>query len=199
MEKYSRTKHYIALEFKRMVETQPLKSITVNEIACRCKMNRGTFYYHFRDKQDLINWIYHTEVTVPVRRKMTHSSMSAKANYLFFQKLYESKKFYCQAIRLTGQNDLESYIYEEAVGNFKQAADNYVKYECGGEVLDKFGAEYLTLFYARANAALVVDWIRNGMPDSPEHIAAISQKANHCGMMGALKFCQTNVIRYGQD
>lgn len=35
--------------------------------SARCKINRGTFYYHFRDIQDLINWIYHTEVILPAR------------------------------------------------------------------------------------------------------------------------------------
>ena len=31
--------------------------ITVNDIANKCDINRQTFYYHFQDIRDLIEWI----------------------------------------------------------------------------------------------------------------------------------------------
>ena len=58
----------IATQLKEMSKTTPLRKITVNDIAEFCEINRSTFYYHFIDKQDAINYVYHSEVTEPLRQ-----------------------------------------------------------------------------------------------------------------------------------
>lgn len=55
------TKKAIALALKEVMKTKPLSKITVNEIAEECSINRQTFYYHFQDIQDLVEWICLTE------------------------------------------------------------------------------------------------------------------------------------------
>ncbi len=38
-----------------------LNKITVKEIVNRCGVNRQTFYYHFRDIYDLLDWMFINE------------------------------------------------------------------------------------------------------------------------------------------
>ena len=64
------TKKQIAAALMECLRSKPLKSITVADITACCGMNRGTFYYHFYDKQELINWIYHMEITEPTRQTL---------------------------------------------------------------------------------------------------------------------------------
>ena len=46
-----------AYTFKDLLKEKPFNKITVNDIANKCDINRQTFYYHFQDIRDLIEWI----------------------------------------------------------------------------------------------------------------------------------------------
>ena len=55
------TKMALAAALKKLLEKKPLSKITVTDITRECEINRHTFYYHFRDIYDLIEWIYVNE------------------------------------------------------------------------------------------------------------------------------------------
>ena len=55
------TKRALANELQELMAEQPFEKINVAQICQRCHMNRKSFYYHFRDKYDLVNWIFDTE------------------------------------------------------------------------------------------------------------------------------------------
>ena len=55
------TKEAIAASLKRLLTQKPLSKITVTDIAKECKVSRHTFYYHFRDVYDLMEWIYRSQ------------------------------------------------------------------------------------------------------------------------------------------
>ena len=40
-----------------MLLEKPLNKITINDITEDCGVNRMTFYYHFKDIYDLVDWI----------------------------------------------------------------------------------------------------------------------------------------------
>ena len=55
------TKRAFARAMKALMSEKPFEKISVGDICERCDMNRKSFYYHFRDKYDLVNWIFDTE------------------------------------------------------------------------------------------------------------------------------------------
>ena len=55
------TKNALASSLKSLMEQKPFQKINVNDICEGCGMNRKSFYYHFKDKYDLVNWIFYTE------------------------------------------------------------------------------------------------------------------------------------------
>lgn len=55
------TKRALATSLKELMLEQPFDKINVAQICARCNMNRKSFYYHFKDKYDLVNWIFDTE------------------------------------------------------------------------------------------------------------------------------------------
>ncbi|MEG0340302.1 MAG: TetR family transcriptional regulator, partial [Oscillospiraceae bacterium] len=57
------TKLMIAGGLKRLLETTPFAEVAVGDIAKHCKISRNTFYYHFKDKYDIISWVFYTEIT----------------------------------------------------------------------------------------------------------------------------------------
>jgi probable dihydroxyacetone kinase regulator len=52
------TKDALADSFKRLLSRRSFDKITVKDIVEDCGVNRQTFYYHFHDIYDLIEWIF---------------------------------------------------------------------------------------------------------------------------------------------
>ncbi len=55
------TKKELANAFKELINYKPINKITINDLIKHCKVNRNTFYYHFKDIYDLINWILNND------------------------------------------------------------------------------------------------------------------------------------------
>ena len=51
------TKEIIARTFTELLDEKPMSKITVKDIVERCGVNRNTFYYHFRDIPDVVEFI----------------------------------------------------------------------------------------------------------------------------------------------
>lgn len=96
------TKKALAAAFKELTEEIVFDKITIGHICEKCDMNRKSFYYHFKDKYDLIEWIYYTEFISEMERK-THSDIKSILLdiCLYFE---ENRKFYCKILKYDGQN-----------------------------------------------------------------------------------------------
>ena len=55
------TKLALAQSLKQLMAERTLDKITVKEIVTRCGVNRQTFYYHFKDIYDLLDWMFVNE------------------------------------------------------------------------------------------------------------------------------------------
>ena len=53
-----RTKLWIADKMKKIMAKKSLDKIRVTEICREAEIERPTFYYHFKDKYDLVAWIF---------------------------------------------------------------------------------------------------------------------------------------------
>ena len=53
------TKKAIMDCFLNMLKRKNIDRVTVTDICEECGINRNTFYYHFQDVYDLVDWIFH--------------------------------------------------------------------------------------------------------------------------------------------
>lgn len=105
------TKNALASALKELMEHEPFSKISVGDICDACGMNRKSFYYHFRDKYDLVNWIFDTEFIAAASRQKFSSEwelLGAICNYL-----YKERSFYCHALQITGQNSFSDYFRQK--------------------------------------------------------------------------------------
>lgn len=103
------TKKALAESMKELMSVKPMKKISISDIVEKCNLNRQSFYYHFKDKYDLVNWIYYTEFIVKIKDKPVKSWDFLEKICEFF---YENKTFYTNAFRVTGQNSFSEYFIE---------------------------------------------------------------------------------------
>ena len=102
------TKSALASALKELMETTPFAKITVSDICAKCNMNRKSFYYHFRDKFDLVNWIFDVEYLNHVqigKNLIGWNSVLHLCNYF-----YENKDFYRKAMKVEDQNSFINHF-----------------------------------------------------------------------------------------
>ena len=95
------TKRALANAFKDLLRLQPFEKISVGEICEACELNRKSFYYHFKDKYDLIQWIFQTEFISAM------GSVDAEDRWSFLSALcayFERERdFYVKILRISGR------------------------------------------------------------------------------------------------
>ncbi len=87
-----RTKLWIADAMKRLLVRKPLEKIFVTDICKEAEIERPTFYYHFKDKYDLMAWIF-CQQTMKTDVLSVESAAKAMNNmrqdYIFFKRAFE--------------------------------------------------------------------------------------------------------------
>lgn len=102
------TKEALAQAMKSLMMEKPFAKISIGDICGRCSMNRQSFYYHFRDKYDLVNWIFYTELIDKMSQHMPSNGWDMLYTVCCY--FYENRPFYVHALRVTGQNSFTEYF-----------------------------------------------------------------------------------------
>lgn len=106
----NQTKNALARSMKKLMREKPFEKISVSDICAECGINRKSFYYHFRDKYDLVNWIFY----VGFISEMDLESYKSGWDWLvdITNYFYREKEFYRAALRIEGQNSFKDYLIE---------------------------------------------------------------------------------------
>lgn len=147
------TKLWISEKMRELMKHKSIDKIRVTEICKAAEIERPTFYYHFKDKYDLVAWMffhnaYETDV---LSVESAASSMNkTKSDIIFYKRAYED----------SSQNALWKYMVEYFVDRYTTLA----KEELGTDRLDTQTAYSirlycmcsLTRYHNRKRAALKV-------------------------------------------
>lgn len=106
------TKYTLAASFKELMAQKPFQKISVGDICDLCGMNRKSFYYHFKDKYDLTNWIFIHEFAIPHNEKAGGDGDTWELLEALVRYFYENRNFYHNAMSVTGQNSFREYFRE---------------------------------------------------------------------------------------
>lgn len=68
------TKRALEASLKHLLLQKPLNKITINDIAEDCGINRMTFYYHFKDIYDLVEWSCQEDASRALAGKKTYET-----------------------------------------------------------------------------------------------------------------------------
>ena len=147
------TKLALASSLKKLMETEPLEKITIAEICEEYDMNRKSFYYHFKDKYHLVNWIFNTEF-VPLISSPQDATLSDEKYSLLLpsmEYLYENKIFYKNALEVKGQNSFYEHMREFLLLSLKDELRVVFK--------DRLIDEFTLNFFADAIFVAIHRWL----------------------------------------
>lgn len=134
------TKRALAAALRELMAELPFEKINVSHICERCQMNRKSFYYHFKDKYDLVNWIFDTEFIAliggapPDDAYVEHWAFIRRACEYF----YENHDFYRKALQIQGQNSFRDHFREY----LRPLMTNRLLYLLGPDQIDDFSINF---------------------------------------------------------
>lgn len=159
------TKKALAEALKKLLEKKPLSKITVTDIAEQCEINRHTFYYHFRDIYDLIEWIYVNEAEQYILGNGVPGTWQQGLQRLF-QYILDNKRFVVETYTFFQKDHLLHFIHKHAT----LLVGHIIEKEMNGCIISQEKQKFAVDFYAYALEGIVYAWVKNGMKQDPEEV-----------------------------
>ncbi len=163
------TKKALASALKQLMEKKGFEKITVSDIAAECGLNRQTFYYHFQDKYDLVNWVFYNDVVAQVLHNSPYASWSdVMLDVLCIMR--QNKTFYIKTFNTTGQNAFQDYFFSVTKDLLLEIIQEPPASGKGRADLDEEDKNYLAEFCAYGLVGMTIQWARKGMKQPPQQI-----------------------------
>lgn len=181
------TKRALEASLKNLLLKKPLDKITINDIAEDCGINRMTFYYHFKDIYDLIEWSCVEDASRALEGKKTYDTWQ-QGFLQIFEMVQENKPFIMNVYHSVSREQVELYLYKLTYGLLigvveEQAAGMNVRPE------DK---KFIADFYKYAFVGLMLEWIRGDMREDPQKLIDRLGSLMHGNISRALEACRTD-------
>ncbi len=125
------TKKALAEGMKKLMSEKKFTKISISNICELCGMNRKTFYYHFQDKYELVNWIFDIEF-ISVARNSNYENSWELFNALF-KYFDDNREFYRKALSVSDYNSFREHFHEILSDAFSKRMDELFANENIGE------------------------------------------------------------------
>ena len=148
------TKEIIAKTFTELLDEKPMSKITVKDIVERCGVNRNTFYYHFKDIPDVVEFILkkkwdeileHPQDRASILECMEEMADLVRNNRKVMFNVYRSVK---KDTFLFYMNEISNYIIMEY---FRKNADQFD--------LDEGEIRILIQYYKCLFMGFLMEWL----------------------------------------
>lgn len=157
------TKRALEQSLKNLLLKKALNKITINDIAEDCGINRMTFYYHFKDIYDLVEWACIEDARKALEENKTYETWQQGFVQIFYS-VRENKPFIMNVYHCVDREQVEKYL--------KPLTDNLlmgVANECSrGIPVREEDKQFIAQVYSYCFVGLMLDWIKGDMKDDPE-------------------------------
>lgn len=176
------TKQKLANSLKKFMQKQAFDKIKVSEILKDCDITRPTFYYHFHDIYDLMEWMFETEA-IELLKKSADLMTWEDGMLMVMNYVKENDKVCLCAYNSLGRKTLERIFFQDTSAVMKNFIDILLK-----EIPAKpEHVEFITNFYTMAFVSCLVKWMSTGMKQTPEQMIELLDITMHGNIVEALK------------
>ncbi len=158
------TKRALEASLKKLLLRKPLNKITISDITEDCGVNRMTFYYHFKDIYDLVDWILMEDAAEALEGLQDFETWSGALREML-EKVQANRVLVLNVYRSVSREQVEQYLYkmlDPLLRIFVERLNIPVKEE------DK---QFIIDFYKYGFVGLALEWIRRDMKTDPAVMA----------------------------
>ena len=179
------TKRALEASLKKLLLQKPLNKITISDIAEDCGISRMTFYYHFKDIYDLVEWACVEDAARALAGKKTYDTW--QGGFLnIFQAVLDNKPFIMNVYRTVSRERIEQYL-NPLIHNLLLGV---VEEKSVGLCVSEADKNFIANFYEYALIGVMLDWINGNMKENPAAIVERTSKVLRGNVVRALNaFC----------
>ena len=155
----SSTKNALASALKKMMEVKPIDKITVKDLVEICNVNRQTFYYHFDDVYDLLEWVFEEDANRVLPKEVIYENWKQDVMQ-WFEYLRANSSFALNVYNSNNRLYMLRYIKDRLQNCIRSFADIV----SDGMNIDKQDYEFVIEFYANGVVGIISRWLDLGMP-----------------------------------
>lgn len=160
------TKQAMYHALKKLITTKSINKITIKDITDTCGLNRQTFYYHFKDIYDLLEWSFQEEFRF-IDSYLQKPEYTWEEIFAGSVKYISQNKYICQCIVCGLARDqlilsLHNSIYEIVRKIILRSLSQ-------NQIPEKY-LDFTARFYTYALSNYLFDWVKNGMLETPEEV-----------------------------
>lgn len=154
------TKLALEASLKKLLLQKKIDKITIQDLTNDCGISRMSFYYHFQDIYDLVEWVCVEDGKRALQDKRTYDSWQ-EGMCQVFEAVLENKPFILNVYSAVSREKIESYLYKLT---YRLIAD-VVEEKCVGNDLPEADKAFIAEFYKYGFVGIMLDWIGRGMKD----------------------------------
>ena len=159
------TKQALKTSLEKLLAKKPLDKITINDLTSDCGISRMTFYYHFKDIYDLVEWVCLEESRKALQGKKTYESWQ-EGLLQIFEAVYENKALVQNAFRSVSRERIENYLFTLTHGLIM----NVVEEQARDLPISEEHKAFIADFYKYSFIGIMLDWIKQGMKEDYSEI-----------------------------
>lgn len=156
------TKRAIINSFTELLKDKPFEKITVSDITAECGISRMTFYYHFHDIYDMIDWATKEKLTSVINKNYTYDTWVQNFTNIMKACLVE-KAYFTKMIASVDLQIIEQFLHDVA----KKFILEIVKEKEArlGVTLDAESEDMICDIYAFSVVGVFLGWMSRGMKE----------------------------------
>ena len=104
------TKYALEASLKKFLLKKPVDKITISDLTNDCGISRMSFYYHFKDIYDLVEWACFEDAAQALQGKKTHDTWQEGLMQIF-EAVMENKPFILNVYHALSRDQIESYLF----------------------------------------------------------------------------------------
>ena len=159
------TKSLIADTFSQMLDKEDIDKITVTKLIAECHISRQTFYYHFKDIYDLVEWSCLEDAKRALQGKKTYDTWQ-EGILQIFEAVLENKPFILNAYHSVSREQIENYLFHLTYDLLKAVVEE----KTAGMQIREEQKEFIANFYKYSFVGIMLDWIKQGMKEDYSEI-----------------------------
>lgn len=159
------TKLALEASLKKLLLHKKIDKITINDLTEDCGISRMTFYYHFKDIYDLVEWACVEDGKKALQDKKTYDTWQ-EGMCQIFEAVLENKPFILNVYHNVSRQKVESYLYKLTY----DLIAGVVEEKSAAADIDKEDKRFIAEFYKYGFVGVMLDWIDRGMKDDYEQL-----------------------------
>lgn len=166
-------KEALADSFKSLMLEYPFEKITIKMITDRTGVIRPTFYNHFVDKYEVLEWVCYKDIFEGLKL-LVDNDMLTEAIKLLFTKIEHHQAFYLKAVRIQGQNAFQDIFHKQIAKIIEHAFERHhesdITYKRKTVHNKVFTPHAIASYYAHGLTYIIETWLLKGLPINAEEM-----------------------------